>query len=278
MIAGPMSFTTRPARPDDHAAFVRLFPELAVDDPIMGKERFVAELMPTTIVAVGPEGDDPAQIVGYAYFQIIRELAYVRHIVTAPQARKQGVGRVLMAEIASRARAAGCTGWCLNVKPENTAALALYGRVGLQRVHESHALRIEWSLVGPSSELDATVTARVIEPSDDARVEPAMKLHDGQLSASRAMEGRVLIGLFEGEIPVAMTLFDPRFPGAYPFRAVRPELAFVLLRAIRPYARPSDDFVNIVIEGHPDLANALLSAGATLRMESHHMKGPLPAA
>jgi N-acetylglutamate synthase-like GNAT family acetyltransferase len=95
MLDRPMSFSARPARPDDHAAFERLFPELAVEDPVMGKERFVAELVPSTLIVER----DPGEIVGYAYFQIIGDLAYVRHVVTAPEARKSGVGRVLMAEL-----------------------------------------------------------------------------------------------------------------------------------------------------------------------------------
>ena len=34
--------------PADHRAFVRLFPELGVDDPILEPERFERELLPTT--------------------------------------------------------------------------------------------------------------------------------------------------------------------------------------------------------------------------------------
>ena len=75
---------------------------------------------------------------------------------------------------------------------------------------------------------------------------------------------------------VGATIFDPSFPGAYPFRAARPELALVLLRAIRPSARPGDAFVRVVCEGQADVANALLAAGATQKMDSLHMRGALP--
>ncbi len=208
----------------------------------------------------------------------MRDVTYVRHIVTAPEARGSGVGRTLMAAIAERARAAACSTWCLNVKPDNTSAIALYERFGLTRAFETRALRVAWSLVGPKTDLDAAVTARTVTPGDDARMEPAMKLLPGQLDVSRRMKGRVLMGLFEGDTPVAVTVFDPNFPGAYPFRAARPELAFALLRAIRGHARPTDDLVNVVVEGEPAVADALLAGGATIKLDIVHMKGPLPAA
>ena len=132
----------------DYQAFVRLFPELAVDDPILEQEKFDRELLPTTIVVEAGEGaPEPDRVVGYAYFQILKDLAYVRHIVTAPEARRTGVGRALMAAIAERARTAGCTSWCLNVKRENTVALALYEAVGLAAAFGTKALHLDWANV-----------------------------------------------------------------------------------------------------------------------------------
>src|SRR6185369_8026101 len=98
----------------------------------------------------------------YAYFIVIGDTTHVSQIVVAPHARRRGVGRALLAEVASRAREAGCTTWRLNVKPDNVAALALYESFGMRRVFESCALRLEWRLVppGPSE-------GRVIEPAED---------------------------------------------------------------------------------------------------------------
>ena len=190
-----MSFLVRSARPSDYAAFVRLFPELEVDDPPMAEATFVQSLMPDTLVAEAPEG----AIVGYVYFQIMKDLAYVRHIVTAPAARRTGVGRGLLAAAAERVRAAGCVSWCLNVKPLNTGAIALYETFGLARAHTSQALEIDWAIVGAGDRVhDARVTARTIEPGDDARVESAMRLLDGQLANARA-GGRVLVAIHEDE-------------------------------------------------------------------------------
>ena len=98
----------------------------------------------------------------------------------------------------------------------------------------------------------------------------------GQLAMTRGFGGRVLMGLFERDgrdTVVGGTVFDPAFPGAYPFRAARPELAFALLRAIRPYARPSDLHVKVVSEGQPAIADALIAAGARVVHDIVHMKG-----
>lgn len=264
----------RAARPEDYAVFVRLFPELAVPDPTVEQDRWAREMMATTLIAEVGGGPAAAQAVGYAYFQIIRETVYVRHLVTAPEARKRGVGKALMTAIAARAVAhvPPCTSWCLNVKRDNVAAIALYTRMGLTRAFESRALSVGWSAVDSRQTLhDASIVARVITPDDDARVEPAMKLLRGQLAASRQMAGRVLVGLFDDETVVGATVFDPQFPGAYPFRVSRPDLALVLLDALRPYARKEDSVVNVVIEGQPGVAEALIAAGATVRLDAVHM-------
>jgi GNAT superfamily N-acetyltransferase len=268
----------RSALRGDHPAFERLFPELEVDDPPIGEDKFDRELVPTMLVVEAGEGPDPARIVGYALYQIMKDVTYVRHIVTAPEARRSGVGRALMEAIAERGRAAGCSTWCLNVKPLNAAAIALYGTMGMAPVFESRALKMSWAsaLVMPRVQ-NARIAVRLVAPEDDAQVEPAMKLFAGQLALARA-QGRVIVGLFDdanGGHVLGASVFDPSYPGAYPFRVARPELAVELLHALRPYARPSDDVVNVVVEGQLDVADVLLAAGATLRMESVHMRGPL---
>jgi len=276
----------RPAVAADYQAFVRLFPELAVDDPILAQEKFDRELLPTTIVVeAGAGAPEPERVIGYAYFQIMKDLAYVRHLVTAPEVRRTGVARALMAAVAERARAAGCTSWCLNVMRANTPARALYEAVGLSAAFDTKALHLDWAnvdAVAPDVQ-NTHVTSRLLEPDDDTRVETALGLVSGQLAISRGFGGRVLMGLFERDgrdgrdTVVGGTVFDPTFPGAYPFRAARPDLAFALLRAIQPYARPSDLHVKVVSEGQPTIADALIAAGARVVHDTVHMKGALPA-
>jgi GNAT superfamily N-acetyltransferase len=263
----------RPAGPADYAAFTQLVPELAVGDPIPEPAKFALEYMPNTLIAEGAEAPHP--VLGYTMFHVIKDIAFVRHIVTAPEARRRGVGRALMEVVLERARAAACTTWCLNVKPSNTAAIALYEGFGMAHAFASRALLMAWSLVeAPSA---SHVSARLIAPEDDARVEAATRLLSGQLAMARRRPERVLLALYEGEAIVGATIFDPTFPGAYPFRAARPELAFTLLHALRPYARASDPTLKVVTEDQPEVADALIAAGATVLHDIMHMSGPLPA-
>jgi ribosomal protein S18 acetylase RimI-like enzyme len=279
----------RPATASDYPVFVRLFPELEVTDPVMTAEKFALELLPTTLiaeanVAPGNAKGAGAPAVGYAYFQLLGAIAYVRHLVTAPGARRAGVGRSLLTAIADRARGSGCTAWCLNVKCDNEAAIALYERLGFSAAYASHALSLAWTTVDSAATCDddadhrmrnARVMARILAAEDDARVEHATKLMPGQLATTRALGGRVIMGLFEDEQVAGVTVFDPTFSRAYPFRVVRPELAFVLLRAVRAHARPTDSFASVVCEGEPEVAAALIAAGATVVHDIVHMKAAL---
>ena len=72
-----------------------------------------------------------------------------------------------------------------------------------------------------------------------------------------------------------VALFAPKIPRAFPFRANSPTDAFALLRAMKLHALPEDETVNVTIEGQPNLTEALLSAGATLRDELVHMRASL---
>jgi len=268
----------RSAAPSDHPSFVRLFPELGVDDPILDEARFTRELVPTTVIA-----EDETTAAGYAWFQIMGETAYVRHIVTAPGARRRGVGRAMMHAVAARARERGCSHWCLNVKPENAAAIALYETCGMATAHASSAMRIAWDAVAAASPRDLGDAVRVGLPDDDARVEAELALVPGQLATSRAQPDRVIL-VIEEAVPesardrrvVGAAVFHPHFPGAAPFRVRRAELALPLLRAIRAFARPEDRVVNLMSEGQPEVDEVLLAAGATVTVRIVHMRGPLP--
>ncbi len=252
----------RPAVAGDHATFVRLFPELGVDDPPWDQARFIEEMMPFTLIA----GDG-----GYAYYVIFGQNLHVRQIVVAPEARRRGVGRALMNEMADIARRAGCTTWRLNVMVGNEAATKLYESVGMTRGFASFALRLNWSRVPPSE----SGHARLIDRDDDERVEREMRFVPGRLATARATGRNVLVMLEDEDAIVAAAVFDPRFPGASPFRAARPELAVALLGALRPHARPEDTFLNVTIEDQPNIAEALIALGARVRHEMVHMAGAL---
>jgi GNAT superfamily N-acetyltransferase len=254
----------RSARIGDHAAYARLFPELGVDDAIFEEQRFAREMMPTTIVA-----EDEAGALGYAFYVVIGETTHVSQLVVAPHARRAGVGHALMLEIARRARDAGCTTWRLNVRLGNAAALALYEGLGMKRQFESCALRVEWATIG-----DGPSEGRLIEAAEDERIERSMSMLPGQLAQARAAKRLAIAIERDGEV-VGAAVFDPHFPGAYVFRVIHPEHAVDLLRALRPHALPSYDFVGVKVEGQPVVVDALLALGARVRLRMIHMAGQL---
>jgi len=51
--------------------------------------------------------------------------------------------------------------------------------------------------------------------------------------------------------------------------------AVSLLHAIKPHARSTDEPLAIATEDQEELADALIALGATLRVETMHMRGPL---
>src|SRR5262249_43984798 len=127
--------------------------------------------------------------------------------------------------------AKGATAWHLNVKADNVAAIRLYERLGFRRRYESSAMRIDWARV---ERLPATaLEAAVIAPDNDAGVEQAMGFVPGTLATARAKGEAVLLELRTDSGAVCgAAVFDPGFPGAFPFRVLEPSLAPALLRAM----------------------------------------------
>lgn len=132
----PRGSAIRDATIDDHAAFVRLFPELGVDDPVPSRERFGAEYVARSLVF------DDGEVVGYALYDVLDGLGYIRHLITDPGRRRAGIGRALLAELRQRFVDAGAREWHLNVKPGNVAAIALYEACGMRAEHVTHVMRL----------------------------------------------------------------------------------------------------------------------------------------
>jgi GNAT superfamily N-acetyltransferase len=262
-----MDIAIRAARADDHTAYTRWFEELGVvgETPVSA-ERFVRELQPSTLVA-----ERGSALAGYCWFEILGEVALVRHLVTDPGVRRAGVGRALMEAVRDRCRAAGCTGWSLNVKPENEPAIRLYEALGLARRHTSRALRLDWSALPAGGETGV----REMTSEDDSRAEAALGIPVAELAAARKKEGRVLL-LAEaaGEVAAA-AVFDRGFPGMYPFRATNEVAALSLLRGGRAWAAETDSHVDLMIEGQAAIAEALVRVGAKTKLVIEHMRGTL---
>lgn len=257
----------RPAALGDYEAFASLFGELGIDDPVPPREAFADDLQRRMIVAL--EG---AEVVGYASFERLKDVGYVRNIVTAPSRRGRGIGRALMEHLRSSFVEAGAQSWCLNVKPENGPAVALYRRCGLEIVYDAYALRVARNFPLRTGGTELEVSA--IRPEHEAEHEARFGLAAGELASARGKTSRELLLFSQGADPVGLAVFKPRF-GAFPFRVREPRLGPVMLEQVRRRCAPDLDFVVVVAEDDEGLRDALLAHGARITMSYVHMRGLL---
>jgi GNAT superfamily N-acetyltransferase len=259
----------RPATPSDYVAFIALWPELRVDDLRPTPQAWETRIAPSTSIAV--DGDD---VVGYCQCQVYADSGYVRQIVVAPQARRRGIGRALMETAARQLREQGKLSWRLNVRPDNHAAVRLYGSLGFATVYSSVVLRLPWSSVEMMPAGDGII--RALGPERDRELETLFDLPAGQIAFFR-LQGRTLLEAVDGtsEEVTGLAVFNPDLPGAFPFRVRRPGAVEPLLRALSSHGRPQHSYTAIAIEGDPALAERLVRAGAEIRDEVLHMVGSL---
>lgn len=260
--------TIRPAAAADYDVFARLFPELGVDDPVPSKEAWTNVLAPSSYVA-----ERAGEVLGYCYFQEYTDTGYIRNVVVAPEARRAGVGRALMLATAEHFRENGKRTWRLNVKPTNAPALALYARLGMTVEYRARAVTLPWSALARLPPGDAIVSD--LEPDRATLVEQTLALPRGQLAASRG-GGRLSFEATQGaeRLPVGVAVFDPGFPGAFPFRVRTLDAVTPLLAAMRRHV-PDHDIVKLVIEDDERLSELLTEVGAITRLEILHLSGPL---
>jgi len=261
-------FVLSDATAADYRAFVRLFPELAVPDPLPSAERFAKVIAPQAIFA--RDGDT---IVGYAWSRPRGERLHVVHVITDPAHRRRGVGRALMLELSQRAQVAGLRRWMLNVKPENVAALELYAECGMKVVLECVQLRLAWTNIAKLPKPPANTAIHTLAPSDDSRVEDALGLAPGDFSTCRAFPGRVFLGASGDGVPLACVVFDPAYPGAPVLRARSPGHARAVLEGLLPHAPPQHERLFMLLEGDPALESTLVGVGAEVTMRMLRMEG-----
>jgi GNAT superfamily N-acetyltransferase len=259
---------TRAATVDDYDAYALLMPELGVDDPIPSRTRFADELVARTIVAV-----EDGHVVGYALFDLMRDVGYVRNIVSAPSRRRRGIGLALMMALRKRFSTAGATAWCLNVKPDNATAIAMYERCGLRAAYRSYALRLPSGVVLPPPPPELSFVPVPVEAEE--LVEQTLRLLPGQLATSRVRRSRQVMQLRRGRDVVGVAVFAPAIPGAFPFRVIDPSLGSALLAHVRALAPEGAPYVQVGIEDDDALLDAVLALGAYLQLEIVHMRGTL---
>jgi GNAT superfamily N-acetyltransferase len=271
-----MALDHRLADASDYPTYARLFADLGTGDKVPSPEIWRAEIAPDTWLF--EQSGKPA---GFLYHQRLAGVAYVRQLVVTPELRGHGVGRQMMDALADDLRRAGITRWCLNVKPDNAAAIRLYEGVGMHEAYRSVALRFPWSLIHELTLPDRPVRTCPIDPAEDAAIEQAFHMPRGQLAVRRAHGRVVLRRLHDPAAPTSLGLgfaaFDPDFPGAFPFRVSAPYLAQPLLDGLRAHARPDIPFIQLVVEDDDHLATLFVEHGAEVRIELAHYKGHVPA-
>jgi ribosomal protein S18 acetylase RimI-like enzyme len=265
--------TIRPATRADHPVFVRLFPELGVDDPVPDEARWMRDMAPDTVVV-----EEDGVPLGVLWAHALGHVGYVRIVIVSPEARGRGVGRALMDRARDDLRAKGCTRWCLNVKEDNAPARALYERCGLATAYVSTKLRLRWDTVSRLPQSPPAITAREVDATEDAAVERAIDMPEGWFAQSRTQAMHVFLRLVDPTRPediVAFARFTPSFAGAFPFHAPDPRLARALLDAMQPHALPDQDDVRLIIENDAPLTKLLLEAGAVHGFDMLHLRGAL---
>jgi [ribosomal protein S18]-alanine N-acetyltransferase len=85
---------------------------------------------PETVVLIA---HDAAHIQGFAVMRFGDEHAHLLLLCVQPAQRQQGIGRRLMEWLLESARVAGIESVALELRADNAAALAFYGRLGFSQ-------------------------------------------------------------------------------------------------------------------------------------------------
>jgi GNAT superfamily N-acetyltransferase len=264
-----MHLTIRQATLEDRLLYLRLLPELAVDDPPPSVEKWATELQPGTLIA-----ERGGEAIGACTFVVLEGTGHVRALMVDSRARRTGAGRRLMEAVAEKLRAVGCTRWTLNVKPENVAAVSLYVSLGFVKDYSAVAMRLPWAVVEKLPQ-SPRVQARPELPEDDRGLETLFSLSTGQIAGLRKAKRLLLTLVDDAGAAVALSAYDPHYPGAFPFRVKEPSFARALFEAMRPHALPGAEWTGVVVENDAPLAALLAAHGASVRMHIDHYTGAL---
>ncbi len=79
-----------------------------------------------------------AQPIGCIHWRLVLDEMEIMNLAVAPQMRRRGVGRQLLASAVRHARAAGAAAIFLEVRVSNQAAIALYQAMGFQTIAIRH--------------------------------------------------------------------------------------------------------------------------------------------
>ncbi len=252
----------------DYDAYLRLFPELGVDEGTPSRERFDSDLSRRMLVA-----DDGTGVVGYLLYDLMDGTGYVRNIVSDPAHRRAGIGAALMETARDRFAGGGATTWCLNVKASNRPAIGLYEKFGMRLHYRTTMMRLPRETALPAA--DPAIALVQVPPATDAIVERAFQLLPGQLASARAKAGRTTVQLVRGPEVLGVGVFMAAIPGSFPFRVVAPEYAATFMTLLRPLAVETATFLQVSAENDAALAAQVQQLGAYVHLELLHMHGAL---
>ena len=129
-----MTVRLRPMRTADVEGLVPLAEELFARDPPWTVGHFESELagVPKTRWYVVAELD--GKLAGYAGLMISGDTADIQTLAVASAYQRRGIGTVLLDALISEAHRRWAGSLLLEVRADNDAAMALYGRHGFERI------------------------------------------------------------------------------------------------------------------------------------------------
>ncbi len=257
----------RAAQPDDYDAVAGFLLQLAPDHLPPPRERWVEQLCPQTIFLV-----EDGVLAAYSLSFAFGRRGDVRQIVVDRAFRQRGIGKVLMATVAAKLRAAGCTEWRLEVRADNAPAIALYRSVGMRPHHAIDNLEMS---VEACARFAATRSGRhataLVVAADDAALEANLDLGTGQLARWRRY--RAHCPMFRVGT-TALTQVWPDLSATrgvmFPFLAPDVDVAAHLLAEVLP--GPTAYEISVT---NPDVSAALIAGGATVREQQFEFAGEL---
>lgn len=255
----------RAARPDDYDAFMRFWAELGLGQPPPPRDSWVEQLCPQTLFLA-----DGEHLAAYNLAFAFGARGDVRQVVVAPEYRRRGVGRALMAAVADKLRARGCTEWRLEVRANNAPAIALYRSVGMQPHCDIHIVTLDRDACARFAATRSGAHRSVeVTPDDDRELERALDLGAGQLARWRAHRvGSPLRRIGTTALTQVRRDFAPTHGLLFPFRAPDPDVAAHLMAD----ALPGPHEVCVI---DPAIHAALLGAGATPKEHQVEYAGAL---
>jgi GNAT superfamily N-acetyltransferase len=267
----------RKAGPGDYDLFIEFLAllKLPPGEPVRGFEGWQRDLMPKTLFL-----EERSRPVGYAVIDPQKPTSYLRQLAVRQEEQRRGLATELMLRLAERAWKGGARSWCLNVVCRNDAAIALYRKMGMTPRYATAVFRLRPEQIARLQGPDRSVLVRTLLREEDAATEAAWNLNPGLLAEARMVERRLFFCLTDPAAAhdkrIGMAIFDPAFPGAFPFRVAAPALARPLLERLWSLVPEGKSWLQLVVEDDTALATACRDADAEQILDLLHLKGPLP--